>query len=152
AKPLILLAFCRYRYHTSLFDRPDFIRMQSLVDSGIVKTIIVKDLSRFGRNYLDVGNYLEIKYPTIGVRFIAIQENVDTLKDGRKGYDNVLLLKAVLFARMVSDCDVRNLESLCKHDIRFMYIMQEATPSHMAFERFMKNYLIDDIDHIWCQS
>ena len=54
------------------FDRPDFIRMQSLVDSGIVKTIIVKDLSRFGRNYLDVGNYLEIKYPTIGVRFIAI--------------------------------------------------------------------------------
>lgn len=63
------------------FDRPDFIRMQSLVDSGIVKTIIVKDLSRFGRNYLDVGNYLEIMYPTIGVRFIAIQENVDTLKE-----------------------------------------------------------------------
>ena len=78
------------------FDRPDFIRMQSLVDSGIVKTIIVKDLSRFGRNYLDVGNYLEIKYPTIGVRFIAIQENVDTLKDGRKGYDNVLLLKVLI--------------------------------------------------------
>ena len=40
-----------------------------------------KDLSRFGRNYLDVGNYLEIKYPTLGVRFIAIQENVDTLKE-----------------------------------------------------------------------
>ena len=46
-----------------------------------VDTIIVKDLSRFGRNYLDVGNYLEIKYPTLGVRFIAIQENVDTLKE-----------------------------------------------------------------------
>ena len=40
-----------------------------------------EDLSRFGRNYLDVGNYLEIKYPTLGVRFIAIQENVDTLKE-----------------------------------------------------------------------
>ena len=82
--------------------------MQSLVDSGIVKTIIVKDLSRFGRNYLDVGNYLEIKYPTIGVRFIAIQENVDTLKDGRKGYDNVLLLKAVLFANIVNIIFTKN--------------------------------------------
>ena len=39
---------------------------------------MVKDLSRFGRNYLEVGQYLEIKYPTLGIRFIAIQENVDT--------------------------------------------------------------------------
>ena len=50
---------------------------------------------------------------------------------------------------MVSDCDVRNLESLCKHDIRFMYIMQEETPSHMTFERLMKDYLINDIDYIF---
>ena len=63
------------------FDRPSFIQMENLVEQGVVDTIIVKDLSRFGRNYLDVGNYLEIKYPTLGVRFIAIQENVDTLKE-----------------------------------------------------------------------
>jgi len=63
------------------FDRPSFIQMENLVEQGLVDTIIVKDLSRFGRNYLDVGNYLEIKYPTLGVRFIAIQENVDTLKE-----------------------------------------------------------------------
>ena len=55
--------------------------MENLVEQGVVNTIIVKDLSRFGRNYLDVGNYLEIKYPTLDVRFIAIQENVDTLKE-----------------------------------------------------------------------
>ena len=63
------------------FDRPSFVQMENLVEQGVVDTIIVKDLSRFGRNYLDVGNYLEIKYPTLGVRFIAIQENVDTLKE-----------------------------------------------------------------------
>lgn len=63
------------------FDRPSFIQMENMVEQGLVDTIIVKDLSRFGRNYLDVGNYLEIKYPTLGVRFIAIQENVDTLKE-----------------------------------------------------------------------
>lgn len=63
------------------FERPDFKRMQAMIENGEVSTVVVKDLSRFGRNYLQVGEYLEIKYPTIGVRFIAIQENVDTAKD-----------------------------------------------------------------------
>ena len=63
------------------FDRPDFLRMQQMVEDGAVSTVIVKDLSRFGRNYLEVGEYLEIKYPTLGVRFIAIQENVDTFQE-----------------------------------------------------------------------
>ena len=63
------------------FDRPDFQRMQRMIENGEIGTVIVKDLSRFGRNYLDVGKYLEIKYPSLGVRFIAIQENVDTMKN-----------------------------------------------------------------------
>ena len=63
------------------FDRPDFQRMQRMIENGEIGTVIVKDLSRFGRNYLDVGKYVEIKYPSLGVRFIAIQENVDTLKN-----------------------------------------------------------------------
>lgn len=78
AKPLILLAFCRYRYHTSLFDRPSFKEMSADIEKGLVKTVIVKDLSRFGRNYIEVGSYSEIIYPEAGVRFIAIMDNVDT--------------------------------------------------------------------------
>ena len=61
------------------FNRPGFREMEALVEAGKVSTVIVKDLSRFGRNYLEVGQYLEIKYPTLGVKFIAIQENVDTM-------------------------------------------------------------------------
>ena len=68
---------------------------------------------------------------------------------GRKGYDNVMLLKIVLFARMIGVNDLRSLESLCRHDIRFMYITDEERPSFMAFERLLKNYLTDDIDHIF---
>ena len=60
------------------FERSGFKEMQALAEAGIVKTIVVKDLSRFGRNYIEVGEYLEIKYPSLGVRFISIQENVDT--------------------------------------------------------------------------
>jgi len=61
------------------FERPGFKAMEELIEAGKVSTVIVKDLSRFGRNYLEVGNYLEVVYPTLGVKFIAIQENVDTL-------------------------------------------------------------------------
>ena len=63
------------------FARPDFQRMQKMAENGEISTIIVKDLSRFGRNYLEVGKYLEITYPTLGIRFIAIQENVDTMNN-----------------------------------------------------------------------
>ena len=63
------------------FERSGFKEMQALAEAGIVKTIVVKDLSRFGRNYIEVGEYLEIKYPTLGVRFISIQENVDTMQN-----------------------------------------------------------------------
>ena len=62
------------------FDRPDFQKMNAMIERGEIGTVIVKDLSRFGRNYLEAGNYLEMKYPALNVRFIAIQENVDTLR------------------------------------------------------------------------
>ena len=63
------------------FERADFKRMEALIENGEVSTVIVKDLSRFGRNYLEVGQYLEIRYPSLGVRFIAIQENVDSARN-----------------------------------------------------------------------
>ena len=60
------------------FNRPDFQEMESLIEGGKVSAVIVKDLSRFGREHLLCGHYTEIVYPTLGVNFIAIQENVDT--------------------------------------------------------------------------
>lgn len=60
------------------FDRPGFREMEDLIEAGQVSTIIVKDLSRFGREHVETSRYLEILYPTLGVKFIAIQERVDT--------------------------------------------------------------------------
>ena len=82
AKPLILLAFCRYRYHTSLFDRPGFQSMLADIEAGKVGTVIVKDMSRLGRNYLQVGFYTEMLFPQKGVRFIAVNDNVDSAGEG----------------------------------------------------------------------
>ena len=75
---MILLAFCRYRYHTSLFERPGFTEMMDAVENGAVKTVVTKDLSRLGRNYLQVGLFTEITFPKKGVRFIAINDGVDS--------------------------------------------------------------------------
>ena len=81
AKPLILLAFCRYRYHTSLFDRPAFQRMLKDIERGHIDCVITKDLSRLGRNYAKTGYYTEEYFLEHGVRYIAVNDNVDTMKD-----------------------------------------------------------------------
>ena len=63
------------------FERPGFTEMMDAVESGAVKTVVTKDLSRLGRNYLQVGLFTEITFPKKGVRFIAINDNVDTEND-----------------------------------------------------------------------
>ncbi len=65
-------------YSGTTFDRPDWNRLMELVDSGKVGTIIVKDMSRLGRDYLKVGMYTEMVFPNAEVRFIAINNGVDS--------------------------------------------------------------------------
>ncbi len=61
------------------FDRPDFRRMMHDIDRGLINCIIVKDLSRFGRDYIETGNYLEKIFPENDIRFIAVNDNYDSL-------------------------------------------------------------------------
>ena len=65
-------------YSGTNFDRPAFTEMMELVEQRRVRTIIVKDLSRLGRNYLEVGRYTEVIFPENKVRFIAITDGVDS--------------------------------------------------------------------------
>ena len=62
------------------FDRPGVKRMLELPESGIINVIIVKDFSRFGRNSIDVGHYIEEIFPYTGLRFIAINDHYDSNK------------------------------------------------------------------------
>lgn len=65
-------------YTGTNFNRPAMQDMLSLVEAGQVSTIIVKDMSRFGRDYLQVGQYTEIVFPSCNVRFIAVNDGVDS--------------------------------------------------------------------------
>ena len=61
------------------FERPGFQEMMSLMEEGKIGTLITKDLSRLGRNYIEVGQYTELIFPRMGVRYIAINDNYDSL-------------------------------------------------------------------------
>lgn len=67
-------------YSGTNFDRPGVKRLLERVKTGEVACIVVKDLSRFGRNYLEVGDYLEHIFPLLGVRFIAVNDHYDSSK------------------------------------------------------------------------
>lgn len=61
------------------FDRPGFNRLMEDIRNGKVDCVVVKDLSRFGRNYMEAGTLLETIFPYMGVRFIAVNEHYDSL-------------------------------------------------------------------------
>ena len=67
-------------YTGTNFDRPDFQRLLNDIDNGFVNLVIVKDLSRFGRNYVRTGMYIDEFFPLHNVRFIAINDGIDTFK------------------------------------------------------------------------
>lgn len=75
---LPILEFVDDGFTGTNFNRPEFQRMLAMVRDGVIGCIIVKDLSRFGRNYLEVGDYLEHIFPFLNVRFIAVNDNYDS--------------------------------------------------------------------------
>ena len=60
------------------FERPGVQRLLEDAKQGVINTILVKDMSRFGRNYIMVGQYLDYVFPTFGIRFVALSDNIDT--------------------------------------------------------------------------
>ncbi len=68
-------------YSGVLFDRPAFQEMMQDIQEGKANCVIVKDLSRLGREYIETGRYMRRVFPAYGVRFIAINDNVDTATD-----------------------------------------------------------------------
>lgn len=89
-------------YTGTNFRRPDFRRMIEDIEAGRVNCVIVKDLSRFGRDYIDVGRYLERWFPEHGVRFLAVNDSIDSEAGP---YDMLLPVKNVFneqYARDIS--------------------------------------------------
>lgn len=86
------------------FERPAFKEMLEDIKSGKVNCVIVKDLSRFGRDYIEAGRYIEKIFPYLGVRFIAINDNIDTAS-GISGAEEML----IPFKNLINDAYCRDI-------------------------------------------
>ena len=81
-------------YSGIIFDRPAFKEMMQDVTDGNINCVIVKDLSRLGREYIETGRYLRRVFPAYGVRFIAITDSIDTAHDS--GDDLAVSVKNIM--------------------------------------------------------
>lgn len=86
------------------FDRPDFQRMLRDIEAGRVDCVVVKDLSRFGRDYIEAGRYLERWFPERGARFVAVTDGIDS---SRGAYDLTVPLKNLFNAQYARDISVK---------------------------------------------
>ena len=97
-------------YSGVLFDRPAFQEMMELIKEGKANCVIVKDLSRLGREYIETGRYMRRVFPAYGVRFIAINDNVDTLND--TGDDLTVSVKIIMNEAYSRDISIKTRSAL----------------------------------------
>ena len=88
--------FCDNGYSGTDFERPAFEQLMEEIRTGKIDCVVVKDLSRFGRNYLETGIYLERLFPYLDVRFIAINDHFDTLTAERSQDGYIIPLKNMI--------------------------------------------------------
>ena len=91
-------------YSGSSFERPGFQQMLEDIRRGAVDCVIVKDLSRFGREYIDTGRYIERLFPALGVRFIAVNDGYDSL-EGKDQSDEII----IPFKNLINDAYCRDI-------------------------------------------
>ena len=89
-------------YTGSNFDRPAFQKMMEAVRAGKINCIVVKDLSRFGRDHLEAGEYIERIFPFLGVRFIAINDHYDSEHRNVESDELIIPIKNEAYCRDTS--------------------------------------------------
>ena len=117
--------YCDDGFTGTNFDRPSFKRMMSDVQNGIVNMVVVKDLSRLGRNYIEVGKYIEDVFPEKGIRFVAIDDDVDSERENLD-LDLMLPLKNIFNQYYPADCSRKTRQAFITKAKRGEFIGSQA--------------------------
>ena len=104
--------FCDNGRSGTDFDRPQFEKMMEEVRKGHIDCIVVKDLSRFSRNYIDGGRYLEKIFPQLGIRFIAVNDAYDSLTGDPQSDSFVIPFKNLINDSYCKDISMKIRSSL----------------------------------------
>ena len=118
-------------YSGATFDRPAFKLMMQDVKDGIIDCIVVKDLSRFAREYIDAGRYIERMFPAMGIRFIAINDAYDSADTQAQG--NEIIIRVMFIGTQVDTMSCKGADSVCCPLLAFFlcfFIMREARIPH----------------------
>ena len=126
------------------FNRDAFQRLMQDVRMGDINCVIVKDLSRFGRNYLEAGNYIEKIFPFLGVRFIAVADGFDTGADGIATTQMVSEIKNLVNDMYAKDFSVKAKASLAQRRKEGSYVGGPAPYGYQAVWEGKVRRLIPD--------
>ncbi len=110
------------------FDRKEWNRLIEDMKGGMIDCIVVKDFSRLGRNYIEVGNYLEKVFPFLGVRVVAVNENYDSEK---VSFENSMLMNSLI--NIVNEYYARDISRKVTQSIRTMQKMGECASGETAY-------------------
>ncbi len=136
----------------SSFDRPAFQEMMADVKMGRINCIVVKDLSRFGRNYLEAGEYIERIFPFLGVRFIAINDNYDSMNTRTVSDELVISFKNLINEAYCRDISIKIRSQLETKRRRgdftgsfaaYGYIKDPENKNHLLIDEFAANVIRD---------
>ncbi len=128
----------------STFERPGFQKMMEDVKAGRTNCIVVKDLSRFGRNYLDAGEYIEKIFPFLGVRFIAVNDNYDSLGGKKSSDDLIIPFKNLINEAYCRDISVKIRTQLEIKRKKGQYLGSFATYGYLKDEQNKNKLVVDE--------
>ena len=122
------------------FNRPSFQRMINDIEEGKIGTVIVKDMSRFGRDYLNVGLYTEIRFPEAGIHFIAINDGVDS--------DSASSNDFTPFRNIMNEWYCRDISKKIRSSLRAKVASGKHTNARVPYGYYIKgdhqNWIVDE--------
>ena len=127
----------------TVFDRPEFNRLMTDIKSGRIKCLVVRDLSRFGRDYIETGTYLERIFPQIGLRFIAIKENYDNLDTDGSNESLIIPLQNMINALYSKDIS-RKVSTALKAQMEQGTFQKRNLPYGYRWNAERSNMVIDE--------
>ena len=125
------------------FERPEFQRMLSDIRESKIDCVIVKDLSRFGRNYIESGRYIEKIFPMLGIRFIAITDGYDSINEDM-GSDMIIPFKNLINDAYCRDISIKIRSHMDIKRRNGEYIGAFAAYGYLKDEENRNHLVIDD--------
>ena len=127
------------------FERPSFIKMMDEIKAGRINCVVVKDLSRFGRNFTEAGKYLEQIFPFLGVRFISVNDRLDSMSSRSYG-DRII----VPFKNLINDAYCRDISIKIRSQLEVKrkkgdFIGSFAVYGYLKDENHKNRLVVDDL-------